>query len=109
MSEKLGSLEGQAIQLGNLGACYQTQGNIPKAIDFLQRSLAMHEKLGSLEGQAIQLGHLGLDHLTEGDIPKAIDFLQRSLACYRKMGLPGTHPYVGWVQDKLAAAREQLG
>ena len=39
-------------QLSNLGVCYREQRDIPKAIEHLQRSLAIEIKLGRLEGQA---------------------------------------------------------
>jgi tetratricopeptide (TPR) repeat protein len=72
--------------LGSLGVCYKTLGDISKAIDFHQRSLALNEKLGRLEGQAGQLANLGVCYQTLGDIPKAIDFHQRSLALNEKIG-----------------------
>jgi tetratricopeptide (TPR) repeat protein len=87
----LGSEEHAAAAgcLGNLGLCYRTLGDIPKAIDCHQRSLALDEKLGSLEDQAKQLGNLGYCYVTLGVIPKAIDFFQGSLALYEKLGSLG--------------------
>ncbi|WP_052559334.1 tetratricopeptide repeat protein, partial [Enhygromyxa salina] len=75
-----------ANAMNDLGICYQMLGDIPKAIDFLERSLAVHEKLGHLQGQANQLGNLGICYRTLGDIPKAIDFHERSLAIEEKIG-----------------------
>jgi tetratricopeptide (TPR) repeat protein len=49
------AVEGQAIQLGNLGLCYKALDEIPTAIDFFQRSLALDETTGRIEGQADQL------------------------------------------------------
>jgi tetratricopeptide (TPR) repeat protein len=51
---------GQAQWLGRLGLCYQTLGDIPKAIELHKRSLQINEKLGNLEGQSIGSGNLGL-------------------------------------------------
>jgi tetratricopeptide (TPR) repeat protein len=75
-----------ATWLGNLGLCYQTLGDIPKAIDFHERSLAMAKKLGALAGQAGQIGNLGMCYESLGNIPKAIDFHERSLVMYEKLG-----------------------
>jgi tetratricopeptide (TPR) repeat protein len=72
--------------LGNLGNCYKTLGDIPKAIDLHQRALAMKEKLGDLDGQAFGLASLGNCYRTLGDIPKAIDLHQRALAMHEKLG-----------------------
>jgi nucleoside phosphorylase len=76
-----------AVALGHLGLCYETLGDIPKAIEYHERSLAINEKLGRLEGQARQLGNLGLCYLTLGDIPKVIEYHERSLAIHEKLGL----------------------
>jgi tetratricopeptide (TPR) repeat protein len=76
----------EAAWLGNLGNCYRTLGDIPKAIELFERSLAIDEKLGSLEGQANQLGNLGICYQTLGVIPKAIELLERSLAIDEHLG-----------------------
>jgi tetratricopeptide (TPR) repeat protein/nucleoside phosphorylase len=86
IEEKLGRLEGQAMNLGNLGLCYRTLGGIAKAIEHHERSLAIEEKLGRLEGQAADLGNLGLCYRTLGDIAKAIEHHERSLAINEKLG-----------------------
>ncbi|HEX9621651.1 MAG TPA: tetratricopeptide repeat protein, partial [Polyangiaceae bacterium] len=70
----------RAQWLGNLGNCYRTLGDIPKAIHHHQRSLAHFEKLGSLEGQAIQLGNLGSIYAGQGKQSEARAALGRSLA-----------------------------
>jgi tetratricopeptide (TPR) repeat protein len=105
MHQKLGHLDGQATALANLGLCHKTLGDIPKAIDFFRRALAMHEKVGSLDGQGSALANLGFCYLTLGDIPKAIDFLQRSLRSFLKMGLPESHPTVAMLRRVLSAER----
>jgi hypothetical protein len=91
----------RAAVLGNLGRCYKILGDISRAIDYLQRSLAIEEKLGRLEGQAITLGDLGNCYRTLGEIPRAIDYLQRSLILFHRMGLPDTHPHIRLVLSTL--------
>lgn len=80
------NMEITATWLGNLGLCYQTLGDIPKAIDLHQRSLALEERLGGLRGQAGDLGNLGICYQTLSNIPKAIDFHQRALAIEERLG-----------------------
>jgi tetratricopeptide (TPR) repeat protein/nucleoside phosphorylase len=75
-----------AVALRNLGLCYLTLGDIPKAIEYHERSLAIEEKLGRLEGQANAFGNLGLRYRRLGDIPKAIEYHERSLAIEEKLG-----------------------
>lgn len=40
-----GSVE-LAVVLGNLGVCYETLGDVPRAIDHHQRSLALYRRVG---------------------------------------------------------------
>jgi tetratricopeptide (TPR) repeat protein len=75
-----------ALWLGNLGRCYETLGDLSKAINFIQRALTVEESLGNLEGQADQLGNLGLCYRILGDLPKAVDFTQRALAIEEQLG-----------------------
>jgi tetratricopeptide (TPR) repeat protein len=72
--------------LGNLGGCYKTLGDIPKAIEHHQRALAIEEKLGGVKGQAAALGNLGLCYRAQGDVPKAIEHHQRALAIEENLG-----------------------
>jgi len=72
--------------MSRLGSFYRVLGNIPKAIDIHENSLAINRKLGRLEGRADHLGNLGLCYETLGDIPKAIDFHERSLCIEQKLG-----------------------
>jgi len=43
----------EAAWLGNLGLCYETLGDIPKAIDFHEQALALEKKLGLVEGRLL--------------------------------------------------------
>lgn len=78
--------EGAARWLGNLGLCYQTLGELPKAIDHHQRALAINEQIGRLEGQANQLVNLGICYWTLGHISKAIESHQRALTIHEQIG-----------------------
>jgi tetratricopeptide (TPR) repeat protein len=84
--EKLGRLERQANEFGNLGNCYRQQGDISKAIEQYQRAMAIYENLGRLDGEANSLGSLGACYGQQGDISKAIEHHQRALAINEKLG-----------------------
>ncbi len=109
MNEKLGSIAGQADNIGNLGLCYETLGDIPRAIEHHERSLAMNEKLGSIEGQADQLARLGACYQELSDTPKAIELLERSLELFRRMGIPEGDPRVSSLREALDAAASRRG
>jgi tetratricopeptide (TPR) repeat protein len=76
-----------SIARNNLGLCYEAQGDIPKAIDAHERSLAISERSGNRQGQAASLGNLGTCYRTKGDISKAIDFHERALAINELLGI----------------------
>ena len=77
------------LWLGNLGICYRTLGEVPKAIEYHERALAIQTELGLRAGEASQLGNLGICYRTLGEVPKAIEFLERSLAIQTELGLRG--------------------
>jgi len=83
---KLGHLEGQASNLGNLGLIAQDRGNLDEAEKLLRESLEINRKLGRLEGQASQLGNLGLIAKARGNLDEAEKLLRESLEIFRKLG-----------------------
>jgi tetratricopeptide (TPR) repeat protein len=88
ISERKGSLRGQAADLGNLGICYRSKGEYSKAVDFYKRSLNTYLKIDDLEGQATQLGNIGGCIRIMGDIHLAIDFLKNSLEINKSLKKP---------------------
>ena len=50
INEKLGRLEGMAIQYGNLGLVHETRGELDEAGRMLRKSLEISEKVGFAEG-----------------------------------------------------------
>jgi tetratricopeptide (TPR) repeat protein len=77
--------EGLKGTLANdLGSVYQAKGEWDKAIDYYQRSLAIHEKLGDEHGMSIIFNNLGSVYQAKGEWDKAIDYYQRSLEIKEK-------------------------
>lgn len=75
-----------AQQLGNLGHCYETLDDLPKAIDYHERVLAINEKLPDIEGQRSNLGHLACCYAALGETEKGIGYLRRSASLERLRG-----------------------
>ncbi len=96
----------QSACMSVLGDCYETLGDVEKAVDFHLRSLAIDTKLDNLEGQARALGSLGLSCRASGDVEKAIEFLQRALALNEK--LDNLHGQAGDLGN-IGACYRQLG
>ncbi len=72
--------------MNRLGLCYQTLGDVPRAIESFQGSLAIEENSARLDGQATNVGNLGVCHRTLGDIAKAIAFFERALIIDETLG-----------------------
>ncbi len=70
----------------NLGICYYSLGDYPRAIDYYQQSLAIAREIGNRQGEGAALGNLGNCYYRLGDFPRAIDYYQQSLAIAREIG-----------------------
>lgn len=77
--EKKFYLEFLADALNNKGYLSSKQGNIPKALEFYNKSIKIKEKANDKKGIAAILNNLGSIHLRQGDIPKALDYMHKSL------------------------------
>lgn len=98
--------EPAAYALNNLGLCYETLGEVRKAIDLRERAFALYQKLGRLENQANQLNNLGACYQKLGELRKAIDLHERALALYQKLGhLKGQSAALG----NLGTCHQALG
>ncbi len=82
---KKGSEE-EAVVLGNLGIIYGTRGDLDKAEEMLEKSLAINEKFDRLEGMARQYCNLGLIYYNRGELDKAEEMHEKSLAIEEKIG-----------------------
>ncbi|MHC4353030.1 MAG: tetratricopeptide repeat protein, partial [Planctomycetota bacterium] len=72
----------------NVGILYQTRGDLERAEEMYQKSLAINEALGSKEGMAIQYGNLGTLYQTRGDLERAEEMYQKSLLLFEELGSP---------------------
>jgi len=86
INEKLGLLEGMAIQYGNLGIVMGIRGDLEGAEAMYRKSLVIDEKLGRLEGMANNYGNLGVVMDTRGDLDGAEAMYRKALAINEKLG-----------------------
>ena len=80
------SNEWQAIAYGNLGNVYWTRGDLDRAVEDLERSLAIYEWLGLKKGMAIQYSNLGNIYHAQGDLDRAVEMYEKLLAIYEALG-----------------------
>ena len=85
-AQKIDDQAAKGRHLGNLGLAYSDLGEVPAAIDFYQRALAIAQEIGDRRGEGNHLGNLGLAYSDLGEVPKAIDFYQRALAIAQEIG-----------------------
>ena len=79
-------LSSLASALNNIGYIYNSQGDIPKALEFLHKSLKIKEEIGEKAGIANCLNNIGYIYNSQGDIPKALEFLHKSLKIKEEIG-----------------------
>lgn len=70
---------------GNLGLVHQFRGDLNKAVEYFEKSLAINEELGRTEGIAIQCANLGTEFQTS-DLAKAIEYWERSRDLFQELG-----------------------
>ena len=76
-----------AADLGNLGNIAQARGNLDKAENYHDRSLAILTELDHKEGMAVQLGNLGIVTEARGDVTKACQYWGKALTLFREIGM----------------------
>lgn len=79
-----------AISLGNLGNVYRSRGDLDRAIELYEQSLAISEALGRLDGIANSYANLGIIYKTKGDLGRAIELHEKSLAINEALGRLGS-------------------
>ncbi len=67
------------VALNNAGYLATNKGDIPKALEYLHRSLKIQEEVNDKKGVASSLINIGFIYDGQGDNQKAIDYNQRSL------------------------------
>jgi len=72
--------------LNNIGYIHKDKGNIPLAIEYLQKSLKIRKEIGDKNGMANSYNNIGFIHSEQGNIPLAIEYYQKSLKIQKEIG-----------------------
>ena len=68
---------------------YYNKGDLDKALDSYERSLAIAEEIGDKSGIGRSLGNIGNVYAVKGDYEKAEKYLEKSLSMQKEIGLKG--------------------
>ena len=88
IEKKLGRLEGQAADYGNLGLIYRTRGELDRAENIHQKALKIYLNIGKLEGQANQYGNLGHIYQTRSDLKQTRSYWIQARDIFQQIGMP---------------------
>jgi tetratricopeptide (TPR) repeat protein len=72
-----------AASLANLGTCYFSLGDYPRAIELHQQALVIAREMSNRRAEATVLGNLGNCYYSLGDYPTAIGLYEQALAIAR--------------------------
>ncbi len=72
--------------LNSLGLTYRALGQVEKAIDYHEQSLAIAREIGDRRGEGADLGSLGIAYHSLGQVKQAIEYHEQSLAIAREIG-----------------------
>lgn len=86
INQKLGRLEGSALQYGNLGLIYEMRGDLDKAENMHQKSLETAKKLGLQNIIVSEYGNLACIYQKQGDLDKAEEIHNKVLDIEDKLG-----------------------
>ncbi|MCD6068860.1 MAG: tetratricopeptide repeat protein [Bacteroidetes bacterium] len=75
-----------ANSLNNIGYVYHNQGDIPKTIEYWNKSLKAREQMNDKTGIATSYNNFGVMYLLQGDVAKGIDYFQKSLKLQEELG-----------------------
>jgi tetratricopeptide (TPR) repeat protein len=84
-AQELGNRGDEGAVLGKLGNAYRYLGQMDRAIESYQQTLAVYRKLGDRRGEGSSLGNLGLVYCELGQGDRAIEYHQQALIIQRKI------------------------
>ena len=88
--------------MNNISLIHQGRDEYSKAIDMLNKALAISRELGSYRGQALNFQNIGWNYQSAGNLPEAIKNYKLALDIRRKLGeknrVIGITNTIGWAQ-----------
>ena len=96
----------EAITLGYMGNCYRRLGNLPQALDFVQRAMAIKQELGDKLEIGKSHNQFGLIYWDMADYSKAIDHFQQAISFGHE---PGDRELEGQAHNNLGLVYDEMG
>jgi serine phosphatase RsbU (regulator of sigma subunit)/Tfp pilus assembly protein PilF len=72
--------------LNNIGYIHKSQGNIPTALEYYNKSLKICEEIGDKKGIANSFNNIGSIHENQGDIKLALEYYHKSIKIKNEIG-----------------------
>ena len=91
----------KALTLNQMAIIYANQGQVERAIDLYQRSLAIKEQIWDIQGKSQTLNQIAGIYANQGLIQEAIDLFQQSLAINTQIGYAQGKAVTLWWFGKL--------
>ncbi|CAN5455350.1 hypothetical protein BH10BAC1_BH10BAC1_11170 [soil metagenome] len=95
-----------ARALGNIGTVYHRQGKIPKALEFLYKSLRLCEEINDKAAISFNLNNIGAIYFQQEDFPKALDCYEKSLKINKELN---DKRWIGNLLTNIASIYDQQG
>ncbi|NQV52478.1 MAG: tetratricopeptide repeat protein [Flavobacteriales bacterium] len=92
----------RATALNNIGAKYQGEGDLRKALDYQQKAFLLRKQVGDKSKIAESLNNLAVTHQSLGDSEKTLQFFMESLNILMEIGKNPDH--IGIIKSNIADA-----
>jgi len=96
----------EAITLGYMGNCYRRAGDLPRALDYVQRAMAIKQELGDKLEAGRSHNQLGLIYWDRAEYGKAIGHFQEAIALGHELN---EHELEGQAHNNLGLVYDELG
>lgn len=101
-----------ANALSDIGSIYHYQGNIPKALENLYKSLKACEEMNNKSAVAITLNNIGAIYFDQRNYPKAFECYEKSLKIHEEMndkrGIGNALNNIASIYDKQGNSEKAL-
>ncbi|MGW0805975.1 CHAT domain-containing protein [Nonomuraea sp. NPDC002799] len=108
--DRAGQRSRTAYALSRMGANYENQADLGRALKAYGRSATVYSELGDHRSEALQLGSVGVIHLRAGDPASAVEHHLRAIALCERAGLAAEEASAqGHAADAYLAAGDPDG